>query len=86
MNEAAESIAALLALMDESSARRIVAGLASPQKLKLFDRMAATIRARKMLGDGMAVRDVAYRIAGRYAWCFKTAKSRVDAALAMGKR
>jgi hypothetical protein len=83
--DASQSIAALLELApNEDAARRIVAGLVNPvnpEKLRLFERIAATARARKMLDDGLERREVAYRLVGRYEISIETAYRRINAAL-----
>lgn len=86
MSEAAQAIAALLALApNEDAARRIVAGLVSPEKLKLFERIAATARARKMLDDGSERREVAYRLVARYEISLKTAYRRITDAVELAR-
>lgn len=84
--EALQSIAALLALApNEAAARAIVAGLATPQTLQLFNRQAAIMHARKLLDDGLERRSVAYRLAARYDISLKSAYRRIADALELGR-
>lgn len=87
MSDAAKrQIAALLALAGEDKGRAIVAELAAPQVLRLFDREAANLHARKLLADGLTRRAAAYRLAARYDISLKSAYRRISDALQAGPR
>lgn len=79
---ARQRIVELIASVGEPEARAILADIGDGPANNMFDAVAATEAARKMLMARQPRRSVAYHIADRYQVGVSTAYRRIDDALA----